>query len=53
MSAGQLLTALDLDEEHVIVTGRQGMLVIGPQVMRYETILARYLSLLAREQFIR
>ena len=45
--------AYNLSPDDVLIRGKNGMLIVGPNSRKHETLLVRYLSLMGREMFVR
>ena len=45
--------AYNLSPEDLLIRGKSGMLVVGPNARKHEILLVRYLSLMGREMFVR
>eukprot|EP01047_Picozoa_sp_COSAG01_P052892 COSAG01_NODE_5609_length_4148_cov_12.547296_1_plen_762_part_00 len=50
---GDVLSSYDLGEEDLVITGKTGVLVVGPNSKQFEAVLMCYLSLLSKEMFVR
>ncbi|EKX33180.1 hypothetical protein GUITHDRAFT_148120 [Guillardia theta CCMP2712] len=50
---GEIYTAEDIGNDDVIILGRDGLILAGPNCLRLEPLVIYYVSLLCRETFIR
>lgn len=53
LQLGDTDCAYNLSPDDVLIRGKTGLLIVGPNSRKHELLLVRYLSLMGREMFVR